>query len=97
MAGGRRKQRHTTMNKFQVWLRPLGSACRVRVDRSDNALWLLARLRRSHVAAISEVLNDNRGSPRSTFQVDYDTRTSRPEFEQLLSSIPEVEVMLDPA
>ena len=85
------------MKKFYVWLRPLGSACRVRVDGLDNGLWLLARLRRSHVAAIPEALGDQRGSPCSTFQVDYDTRLSRPEFEQLLGGIPEVEVMLDPA
>ena len=72
---------------------PLGNACRVRVDRSDDALWLLAgsaeaMLRQSRRFSTTRVV------PRSTFQVDYDTRISRPEFEQLLSGIPEVEVMV---
>lgn len=40
------------MIAFDVWLRPLGNVCRVRVDGSQNATWLLDRLHeiREHTA-----------------------------------------------
>jgi hypothetical protein len=32
------------IDAFQVWLRPLGESCRVRVNGVRNAEWLLKRL-----------------------------------------------------
>jgi len=85
------------MNTFSVWLRPLGSVCRVRVDGTQNARWLLDRLGRSFVFKSSEPINDDHCSSRSTFHVPYSSRMSRSAFENLLAAIPEVTLMLDPA
>ena len=94
--GGQTSIRGKTMNTFSVWIRPLGSICRVRVDGMQNARWLLHRLRQSFVFKSSEPINDE-GSSRSTFHVPYSSRMSRSTFEKLLAAIPEVTLMLDPA
>ncbi len=85
------------MKRFHVWLRPLGNACRVRVDGSYNAMWLMGRLGHSLVGKTSAVLDEERGSPCCTFHVDYSSQMSRPALEGLLAGIPEVELMLEPA
>jgi len=85
------------MSRFSVWIRPLGSVCRVRVDGMQNARWLLHRLGQSFVFKSSESINDDEGSSRSTFHVPYSSRMSRSAFESLLAAIPEVTLMLDPA
>lgn len=85
------------MNSFSVWIRPLGGVCRVRVDGTQNARWLLDRLGRSFVFKSSEPIHDDQGSSRSTFQVPYSSQMPRSVFEKLLVAIPEVTLMLDPA
>jgi hypothetical protein len=84
------------MNTFRVWIRRLGSACRVRVDGRENAMWLLARLGQSHAFNSREPIRDDEASFRSTFQVPYTSEMPRSAFEELLAAIPEVEVMSDP-
>ena len=85
------------MNAFSVWIRPLGSVCRVRVDGMQNTRWLLDRLGQSSVFKSSEPISDDEGSSRSTFHVPYSSRMSRSAFENLLAAVPEVTLMLDPA
>lgn len=87
----------TVMNRFQIWLRPLGSNCRVRVDGVKNAQWLLTRLSESFVFKTSEEVHEDRDSSCCTFRVPYSSQVPRRLFEKLLASIPELKVMVDPA
>ncbi len=85
------------MNTFPVWLRPLGSDCRVRVDGVNNARWLLARLSQSFIFKTSEEVHEEQGSSYCTFRLAYSSQMSRRALEKLLASIPEVKIMLEPA
>ena len=85
------------MNAFRVWLRPLGSACRVRVDGISNAEWLLDRLGHSFVFKTADPMNEEEGSSCCTFGLAYNSQMSRRGFERLLAAIPEVNLMTDPA
>jgi hypothetical protein len=84
------------MNAFPVWLRPLRSAWRVRVDGIRNAQWLLDRLSRSFVFKTSDAMNEEDGSSCCTFHVAYSSQMSPREFERLLTAIPEVKLIADP-
>jgi hypothetical protein len=85
------------MNKpFRVWIRPLGDACRVRVDGTENAMWLLGRLGQSVVFKNCEPIEDEEGSACSTFEVPYTPQMSRSTFEEMLADIPQLELMLEP-
>ena len=85
------------MNVFRVWLRPLGSACRVRVDGIRNARWLLDRLGHSFIFKTSDPVDEEEGSSCCTFRLAYRSQMSRRGFERLLVAIPEVNLMADPA
>jgi hypothetical protein len=85
------------MNTFRVWIRPLGTVCRVRVEGVGNTEWLLDRLSESFVFKTSEPLTDVNGTSQRTFRVAYRPQMSRRTFEKLLAAIPEVSLMTDPA
>jgi len=85
------------MNAFRVWIRPLGSNCRVRVDGTSNAQWLLNRLGHSFVFKTADPMNEEEGSSCCTFRVAYNSQMSRRGLERLLAAIPEVKLMTDPA
>ena len=85
------------MNAFRVWIRPLGSNYRMRVDGSRNAQWLLDRLGQSFVFKTAEPMNEENGSSCCTFRVEYGSQMSRRGLEVLLAAIPEVNLMADPA
>ena len=85
------------MNPFCVWIRPLGSNCRVRVDGIKNARWLLDRLSRTFVFKSSEPIGEDQSSSCSTFRVPYSSQMCHRTFERLLTAIPEVRLMTDPA
>jgi hypothetical protein len=84
------------MSIFNVWIRPLGSACRVRVDGMQNAKWLLNRLSDFFVFKNSEPLDDDMETACSSFQVQYSLQMSGLTFAKLLAAIPEVNLMLEP-
>ena len=85
------------MNAFRVWIRPLESNCRVRVDGIRNAQWLLYRLGHSFVFRTADPMNEEEGSSCCSFRVAYGSQTSRRGLERLLAAIPEVNLMTDPA
>jgi hypothetical protein len=85
------------MNAFRVWLRPLGKTFRVRVDGLRNAQWLLERLGRSFVFKTANPITEDNGSSCCTFHLAHDFRMSPHEFERLMATIPEVQIMTDPA
>jgi hypothetical protein len=84
------------MKAFQVWIRPLSSACRVRVDGIRNAQWLLNRLSESFVFKSSEPLDDDLATACSSFRVQYSSQMSGPRFAKLLAAIPEVSLLPEP-
>lgn len=85
------------MNTFRVWIRPLGDDCRVRVNGTENARWLLNRLSQSFVFKDCESIHDDEALSCSTFRVPYSSQIPRSKFERLLVAIPEVQLMPDPA
>jgi hypothetical protein len=85
------------MKSFHVWIRSLGSTCRVRVDGMQNARWLLSQLGRSFAFKTAEPIDEETGSSCCTFFVAYTSRVSRRGLEKLLEKIPEVVLMSDPA
>ena len=85
------------MKNFRVWIRPLGDFCRVRVDGIENRRWLLDRLSQSFVFRTFEPLEDVAGSTQCTFQVPYNPPLSRAGFQKLLTAIPQVQLMNEPA
>lgn len=84
------------MNTCQVWLRPLGDFCRVRVDTLENAKWLLSRLSQSFVFKTFEPFVETEGNTACSFRVPYDPPLTRSKLESLLRAIPEVRVMSEP-
>ena len=85
------------MNRFQVWLRPSNSGCKVRVDGVKNAKWLLNRLSRSFVFKSSEAMNEEDFFPACVFGVVYGSQMCHAAFKKLLNGMPEVVLMIDPA
>jgi hypothetical protein len=85
------------MNRFRVWLRPLGSGCKVKVDGIKNAKWLLDRLSRSFVFKSSEAMNEDEFFPARVFSVQYGSQMCHSQFRILLNRISEVDLMTEPA
>jgi hypothetical protein len=69
----------------------------VRVEGSENTQWLLTRLSRSFIFKSSEPVCEETTGDCCTFQVPYNSLTSRRALEHLLGTIPEVHMMLEPA
>ena len=84
------------MNAFQVWIRPLGGSCRVRVDGIENAKWLLDRLSHSFIFKTSKPVGETEGTSVCGFDVPYNPPLSRAKFESMLVAIPEVQLMAGP-
>jgi hypothetical protein len=82
---------------FQVWIRPLTTACRVRVEGIRNAQWLLNRLSESFVFKTSEPLDDDMETACTSFHVQYSSQLSAPKLAKLLAAIPEVSLRMEAA
>ena len=85
------------MNAFRVWIRSSESNCRLRVDGLSNAQWLLYRLGHSFVFKTAAPMSEDEGSSYCTFNLAYSPQMSRHGFERLLTALPEVNLMADPA
>ena len=81
------------MNAFEVWVRPLGECCRVRVSGVGNAEWLLQRLSESHAINNAEPCSE---TDTCSFEVPCSESTSRNRLEKALAAIPEVKLMMRP-
>lgn len=84
------------MNRFRVWIRPLGDFCRVCVDGIKNAEWLLTRLSQDFVFRTFEPIREKEGSSYCSFQVAYNPPLSHAKFVRLLTAIPPVQLMSEP-
>jgi hypothetical protein len=85
------------MNRFRVWLRPLNSGCKVRVDGIKNARWLLNRLSQSFIFKSSEAMNEDEFFPACVFAIQYGSQMCHSVFIKLLSGMSEVDLMPEPA
>lgn len=85
------------MTPFRVWLRPLGDNCRVRVDGIGNTHWLLGQLDKLPAIRAVGKLDVEVDAPRCTFSVPYHGSLSPATFQRMLTAIPEVQLMLEPA
>lgn len=85
------------MSGFRVWIRPLGQACRVRVDGRENAKWLLDRLGKAFVFKSSEPVRAEENTPFCTFLVPCNSQVSHSSIARLLGKIPEVTLNMEPA
>ncbi len=81
------------MEKFKVWIRSAENKCRLQVDGTGNAQWLLDRLGRSFVFKTADPMNEEQGTSHCSFQVAYNYQMSPRVLEKLLGGIPEVRLM----
>ncbi len=85
------------MSPFQVSICPSEDYCDVHVDGIRNAHWLLSRLGREFVFKTIDPIREEAGSSQCSFRVPYKRSVSPVVFEQLLASIPPVQLMMQPA
>jgi hypothetical protein len=85
------------MSPFQVWLRPLGDSCRVRVDGIGNTRWLLDHLERHPAIRAIGKLDVMVDDTVCSFYIQFHSSLSLQSFGRLVREVPEVRVMLEPA
>jgi hypothetical protein len=85
------------MRPFRVWIRPNGDFCHVRVDCRLNAQRLLDDLSQSFVFRTFDPMTEDEGSTCCSFLVPYNPPLSRSSFVKLLTAIPDVRLMAEPA
>lgn len=85
------------MEQFRVWIRPLGTCCRVRVEGKTNGVWLQEQLRQAFSLETCEPPHAEDAASCVNFRVRYTSALSRAGFDQLMASIPEVTLMSEPA
>ena len=83
------------MNRLQVWLRPLGSSYRVKVDGSDNAKWLCRRLQEQDVECMQP--ENIAGTAFWVFVATVPSAIAHRKLPEIISGMPEVQLMLEPA
>jgi len=84
------------MDEFEVWLRPLGDCCRIRVKGATNAGWLLQHLGKTFTMENANSAQETHDPDVFTFDVPCDTGNSRSRLEKTLSSMREVNLMMRP-
>lgn len=84
------------MKRFHVWLRPLGAACRLRVEGKENAIWLRFQLSKSMGSTSVEMICQEDVAGNCTLMVHQNANTTRRKLEELLDSIPELVLMGQP-
>ena len=85
------------MSAFIVWLRPVGSVCRIRVDGRENARWLLDRLGQLFIFKSSEPVRAEGSTSFCTFLLPCGSQESHSSIARLLAKIPEVTLNMEPA
>ncbi|OYW18559.1 MAG: hypothetical protein B7Z55_10400 [Planctomycetales bacterium 12-60-4] len=89
--------KETFMKTFQVWTRPLGAACRVRVDGIQNGRWLYSQLARSCGTGNCKPVRQTSDSNSFVFVVNFTSQMTSSALSTVLSRIPEVQLMTQPA
>jgi hypothetical protein len=82
---------------IRVWVRSLGNACRVRVDKEENLHWLVERLSRHPEFAQLKQLDLNKAREKCLFHIsNYSESRPLAHLEETLSQIPGVHLMTEP-
>lgn len=81
---------------IRVWVRSLGNSCRVRLENSENARWLLAQLQeRNALVGLNQVeIHSTESGCR--FQIPNATQRTLASLETALGQIPGVQLMVSP-
>lgn len=83
------------MNRIQVWLRPMGSATKVRVTSEKNAEWLREQLLQAGAGCgISQLVA---GTVFVTFLAYHTPHVDALKLRHIVATLPDVELMLSPA
>ena len=82
------------MDRFKVWLRPLGSSFRVKVDGNDNAKWLSRRLQDQEVECTQ--LENNGCTAYWMFVATSPSPMPRLNLQETIAGMQEVQLMLEP-
>ena len=81
---------------IQVWVRSLGNACRVRVDKEENLGWLVEQLSHDPEYAKLKELDLDTVGERCMFQISFSPTGSLAHLEKALTNIPGVQLMTEP-
>lgn len=84
------------MDTFDVWVRPLGESCRLRVSGTRNAEWLLETLSESFSMGNAEPCHKDHEADICTFEMPCQAPQSCSQLEKALASLPEVRLMMRP-
>lgn len=82
-------------NVVQIWLRPLGQSCKIRIANLDDASWFRARL--SEAGLECSKVTSIAGTGQAMLLVTLNRELNFSTLQALIHEIPEVEIMLDPA
>lgn len=85
------------MDAFRVWVQPMDYEYRVSVDGFANATWLIDRLSRAFVFKSAMPMNKDVRTLLCTFQVPFNSMLTFGVFRKLLSGMPEVTLVMQPA
>ncbi len=83
------------MSKFKVWLRQGAADCKVRVEGANNAPLLRERLKAKGVTSTEPI--SLAGGKQCIFHAHCPQNVTAEGLQMYFASIPEVELMLDPA
>jgi hypothetical protein len=81
---------------IRVWVRSLGSTCRVRVDKEENLPWLVEQLSRDPEYAGLKTLDLSKVREKCLLHISYAESGSLDRLEETLSQIPGVQLMTEP-
>ena len=85
----------SSTRSVKVWLRPAGAVCKIRVSGEENARWLCERLTEREVQCTTPMKQGS--TDFYVFRAEYPRHIAHAQFEELIKSLSEVELMLDPA
>jgi len=85
-----------SIDSIRVWVRSLGNACRIRVEKEDYLRWLVERLSRNPLYARLKTLDLDKAREKCLLHISYSESGSLSRLEEALSQIPGVQLMTEP-
>lgn len=85
-----------TTNRVRVWVRALGTGCRVRIEGAENARWIIDRLTETHSLPMLEAVEVTSTESGCMFEVPNSPQRTLTTLERALARIPGVKLMLEP-
>ena len=85
-----------SINLIRVWVRSLGNACRIRVEKEEYLRWLVERLSCNPLYAGLKTLDLGKAREKCLLQISNSESGSLLRLEEALSQIPGVQLMTEP-